>query len=136
MAAPFQRMTAAAVTPAPTIAPTADAAAVTAPAIAPPMATLWTAENRLPATTLPIPACIPAATEPSYSNELDVTHHYRLLDERTLPATGSATPKPQAIAPRPAETKMGDTTTPTVALATTATDFKTKCEKDVETIIG
>ena len=76
MVVPFQRMTAAAVTHAPTIAPTADAAVVTAPANAPPIATLWTTENRLPATTLPIPACIPAATEPGYSNELDLIHYH------------------------------------------------------------
>jgi hypothetical protein len=31
---------------------------------------------------------------------------------------------------------MGDTTTPTVALATTATDLRTRWEKNVETIVG
>lgn len=69
----FQRMLATALTPPPTIAPIADAAAVITPANAPPMAMLWAAENRLPATTLPIPACIPAAIEPSCSDGLDVT---------------------------------------------------------------
>ena len=39
-------------------------AAVTARGTAPPMAMLWAVANRLPATTFPIPACIPAAVVP------------------------------------------------------------------------
>src|SRR6266849_8363329 len=38
----------------------------------PPIATLWAVANRLPATTLPIPACIPAAIEPIGPKGLDV----------------------------------------------------------------
>ena len=44
------------VTPAP--------ATVTATGTAPPAATLWAVANKLPATTFPIPACIPAAVLP------------------------------------------------------------------------
>jgi len=50
--------------------PTAGAVAVTTPAIAPPMATLWTAENRPLATTLPMSACMLAAIEPNGSEWL------------------------------------------------------------------
>jgi hypothetical protein len=37
---------------------------VTATGTAPPMAILWAVANKLPATTFPIPACIPAAAVP------------------------------------------------------------------------
>ena len=38
---------------------------VTAAGMAPPIATLWAVAKRLPATTLPIPACAPAAIVPT-----------------------------------------------------------------------
>jgi hypothetical protein len=56
----------------PAAPPTVEAAVATGPAIAPPMATLWTAANTLPAATLPIPAWITAAVEPNCSEGLNV----------------------------------------------------------------
>ena len=46
--------------------------ALTTAGTAPPIAMLWAVANMLPATTLPIPACTPAATEPIGSKDLDV----------------------------------------------------------------
>src|SRR6266478_4638141 len=57
---------AAAPAPAPTPAPIT----MTAAGMAPPMAMLWAAANALPAATLPIPACIPAAMEPDSSSRV------------------------------------------------------------------
>jgi hypothetical protein len=45
-------------------------AAVTAMDTAPPMAMLWAVANKLPATTFPIPACIPAAAVPDREFQL------------------------------------------------------------------
>src|SRR5712671_3411660 len=50
-----------------TLPPPTAPAAVTTEDTAPPMAALWAIANRLPATTLPIPACSPAAIEPNSS---------------------------------------------------------------------
>ena len=47
--------------------------AVMAAGIAPPIAMLWATANTLPAATLPIPACITAATVPSSPEGLDAT---------------------------------------------------------------
>ncbi len=46
--------------------------ALTRAGIPPPIAMLWSIANRLPAATLPIPACIAAAIEPIGSKRLDV----------------------------------------------------------------
>ncbi len=63
-------------TTAATAAPAAPApmppTALTTAGIPPPIAMLWAAANRLPAATLPIPACNPAAIEPIYSMGSDV----------------------------------------------------------------
>lgn len=90
MVASFQiRPTAA---PMPTTAPTVLAAVATAPAIAPPMATLWTAANKLPAATLPIPDCVAAAIEPNCSQ--GVMYQNRVtgvsMEEPTSDGAGSA----------------------------------------------
>jgi hypothetical protein len=59
--------TAAPATPAP-----APPIALTRAGIPPPIAMLWAAAKRLPAATLPTPACNPAAIEPIESKGLDV----------------------------------------------------------------
>ena len=46
--------------------------AVIAAGTPPPIAMLWAAANRLPAATLPMPACSPAAIEPIGSKGLDI----------------------------------------------------------------
>ncbi|KAH9956244.1 hypothetical protein BC827DRAFT_1232513 [Russula dissimulans] len=85
-------------------------AAVTTEDTAPPMAALWAIANRLPAATLPIPACRPAAIEP---------------------ATGPAALKP--ITPRPAVRMTGAKNAPAVApVAPRATAVKTRWNKSVE----
>jgi hypothetical protein len=74
---------------------TAVAAEVTAPPMigtiagtAAPIPTDWATANRLPAATLPIPDCIPAATEPeSYWDGF-------LYVGRNSPATTPAAPNP------------------------------------------
>jgi len=55
---------------------TAGAVAVTTPAITPPMTTLWTAENRPPAATLPMSAYIPSAIEPNGSERFHEVNAY------------------------------------------------------------
>jgi hypothetical protein len=63
-------------TTAATAAPAAPApkppTALTTAETPPPIAALWAAANELPAATLPIPACNPAAIEPIGSKGLDV----------------------------------------------------------------
>jgi hypothetical protein len=63
-------------TTAATAAPAAPApmppTALTTAGIPPPIAMLWAVAKRLPATTLPIPACSPAAIEPIDIEGLDV----------------------------------------------------------------
>ncbi|KAH9976281.1 hypothetical protein BGW80DRAFT_1292416 [Lactifluus volemus] len=54
--------------PAPVKPLTAEPTAVIAPGSAPPMATLCAPAKRLPAATLPMPACRPAAIEPINSS--------------------------------------------------------------------
>jgi hypothetical protein len=51
--------------------------ALTTAGTAPPIAMLWAVANMLPATTLPIPACTPAAIEPIGSKGLDVASAVR-----------------------------------------------------------
>ena len=65
-------------------------AALTRPGTAPPMATLWAVAKRLPATTLPIPACIPAAIVPNSSNRLDGHLDLAWGKELTSDGPGSA----------------------------------------------
>jgi hypothetical protein len=97
-------------------------AALTRPGTTPPMATLWAVANRLPATTLPIPACIPAAIVPNSSERLD--GYLGLAWGGNLPAMGPAAPKPTAPS-RTGATKGVRTTPVAVPMVARAIPVKT-----------
>ena len=80
----------------------------------PPIAMLWAKANRLPDTTLPIPACTPAAIEPVFQGFICCLNS---LDETgaNIPAIGPTKPKPTILNSTRTTTRVR--TTP-VAVAT------------------